>query len=953
MRLNYLFLFITSLFFISNSYAQTGTIRATVYDDEFGETLIGATVVIEGTSNGNVTDLDGKAAITGLEPGLYNVGVSFVSFEKQVITDVEVKANEVTTLEIRMKEETVGLQEVVVTAEALKDSERAMLTVQKKSAKVLDAITSDMFSRTGDNDAAGAVRRVVGVTLESGKYVYVRGLGDRYSKSTLNGADIPSLDPNRNSVQMDLFPSNLIDNIIVYKTFTPDLPGDFSGGLVNIATKEFPDAFTLQASASLSYNSQASLNSDFLTYEGSSTDFLGFDNNSRNVPDYVKNYHSSASNLNYPLANLDPDSDVEQYTEAFTNRQFNPTRASQPLNHSMSFSAGNQGNFLGKQVGFIGGLTYNRNLSFYNDGMIGRWNPISSGTSGIDDDKNYELNDTRSLDEVNWGALLNTSIKLNQFNKIGLILMHNQSGLKEARYQEGAWDGKGRINDDTQFSTSNARGRVLSWTERGVSNAGLKGEHTFGKLSMEWLSSYTYSTFDQPDLRFLQDNYFIRNGETEVNYEITNKNRPAKFFRDMSETSWDTKIHFTLPVTVIKDYETKIKFGGAYTTKDRVYREDIFNYNLRGTAGYQGDPSELFTSENLALDSEGNLTGSTVEVIGNDPNNYDADQTITAGYLMFDSPLTDKLRTNFGARVENTDQSVTSFDPTKFGDIKNTDVLPAINFTYEFVENSNIRASYSKTLARPSFREFAPFASFGFYGDNVQNGNDSLKRTTINNVDLRIERYPRSGEYVALSLFYKDLTNPIENTFVATSAENDLNLIYRNVPKASLYGAEFEVRKSLDFISPAFRYFRANVNLSYIYSQVEISESELSIRRNFDAETPDTRPMYNQSPYVVNASLEYENPDRGLSSAVTFNVYGERLKLISIDLLDVYEQPRPELGFYIKKQLGEAFSVRFRASNLLNPKIQELITYESTDYIYSSYTRGISFSFGVNYNIGI
>ncbi|MGB3778099.1 MAG: carboxypeptidase-like regulatory domain-containing protein, partial [Tunicatimonas sp.] len=280
----HLFLF---FFGIGTAAAQTGTIRANVFDEETGEALIGATVVVAGTTQGMVTDLDGKASITGLKPGTYNVQVSYVSYQSKTIEGVDIVPDEVAAFEVKLASETVGLEEVVVTAEAIRSTESALLTLQRKSPGVLDAISADMFSRNGDNNAAAAVQRVTGVTVEGGKYVYVRGLGDRYSKSILNGADIPGLDPNRNSVQLDMFPSNMIDNIIVYKTFTPNLTGEFSGGLVNVTTKEFPDRFTVQASGSVGINDQATFNDNYLTYEGSETDWLGRDNGARALPDVL------------------------------------------------------------------------------------------------------------------------------------------------------------------------------------------------------------------------------------------------------------------------------------------------------------------------------------------------------------------------------------------------------------------------------------------------------------------------------------------------------------------------------------------------------------------------------------------------------------------------------------------------------------------------------------------
>jgi len=276
--MNKFYLFITLLLISFASVAQTGKIRGTVYEASSGEPLIGVTVVIKGTSKGAVTDFDGKFTISA-EPGNYDIQVSFISFETVTISGVAVKEGEVTVLDnISLKESVQELQEVVVTAELIKDSESALLTLKKKSANLMDGISAAKFRKIGDSDAAGAVKRVTGVSVEGGKYVYIRGLGDRYTKTTLNNIDIPGLDPDRNSLQIDIFPTNLIDNMTVLKSSLAEMPADFTGGVVNIETKDFPEEKIFDVSASIGYNPSMHFNNEYITYEGSDTDFLGFDN---------------------------------------------------------------------------------------------------------------------------------------------------------------------------------------------------------------------------------------------------------------------------------------------------------------------------------------------------------------------------------------------------------------------------------------------------------------------------------------------------------------------------------------------------------------------------------------------------------------------------------------------------------------------------------------------------
>lgn len=938
-------IFLVLVFFSLSALAQeTGTIRVTVYDDETGEPLIGANVVIEGTTTGNVTDLDGKASIINLTPGKYPIQITYVSYQSKVIENVEVKAGEVNTLSVRLATESIGLDEVVVTAEAVRSSENALLTVQKKSAKVLDAISSDQFSRNGDNDAAAAVKRVTGVTVESGKYVYVRGLGDRYSKAILNGADIPGLDPNRNSVQMDLFPSNLIDNIIVYKSFTPDLTGEFAGGLVNVETKDFPDRFTFQFSGSLGYNDQSSLNSNFLTYKGSSTDWLGFDDGFRELPDILQRYETD----NFPRPFISTDNAVTRASRSFENTQFDPTTTSPFLDHSLSLSVGNQKTVFGKQLGFVAGLTYRRGFDFYQNGAVNRFEGVTQGIPTLNNDVLFSVDDQNSSDEVNIGALVNVSLKLNNLNKVGFNVMHNQSGTSSARYQEGL-----RL-DNAPDSTNYLQNRVLSYVQRSLSNAQVKGEHTIASLNnfkVEWQSSYTMSQMDEPDLRFLLNNIFLSGSKEAPDsiYRMNNRSRPGRYYRSLDETNFDNRLHLTLPATIFNGLEGKIKFGGAYTYKEREFREDRYEYFIDNIT-YDGDPSVFFQTQNLGF-VNGELRN-YLDLFTQEPNNYDADQSIYAGYLMLETPVFERLRMTGGVRFERTEMYLESFgDDPVIGELENNDILPALNFTYEMGENTNLRVAYGRTLARPSFREFAPLVTFAFYGEFDQLGNANLDRTIIDNFDIRWETYPRLGEYIGVSLFYKNFDNPIENTVNPRAGGSTREYQYANVDQGLVYGAEFEVRKNLDFITPALQNFKVSANVSYIYSQVDLEADELQSIREFNPEAKSTRDMFNQSPYVVNASAVYDNQEAGLSSNLTFNVFGARLKYFQTDLPFIYERPRPDMSFSMKKSLSENISMRLRVNNILNPEYKTSMNYLDQEFIYNSFQVGRSYSIGFTYLI--
>ena len=331
--------------------------------------------------------------------------------------------------------------------------------------------------------------------VEGGKYVYVRGLGDRYSKTALNRAEIPGLDPNRNTVQMDIFPSALIDNMVVYKTFSQKLPGSFSGGYVNIKTKDFPDRYTFQASASLGFNEQATFNSDFLTANQSSTDFLGFGVAERELPN---SQLIGVDNIGEIFSPSSPVS-VEQYNEAV--RAFDKsvtTETKTPfLNQNYSLAVGNQKDILNKKVGYIFGASYQHNYTEYNDYYVGRY--TLPGTAAQVDRlmELFDFYDSRSSNEsVLWGFLFNTSVKLNDRNKVSLNLMRNQSAdHTNSRF----------VGDFDDIHESIYDGTVIAWVQRELNSAQLKGEHVLGgnKNMIEWTSSVTYSTQDEPDLRYI------------------------------------------------------------------------------------------------------------------------------------------------------------------------------------------------------------------------------------------------------------------------------------------------------------------------------------------------------------------------------------------------------------------------------------------------------------------
>lgn len=931
---------ITSLFalIIAPVFAQQATVRGKITDAETGEELIGATVMIVGTTQGAAADLDGTYSLNNINPGVYTLKCQYISYEAQIIENVKFTAGEIKLIDFQLQPVGVGLQEVVVAAKAIRKTDAALLAVQMKATQVVDGISSQMIGRSGDQTAAAAIKRVTGITVKDGKYVYVRGLGDRYTRTTLNGAEIPGLDPNKNAVQMDLFPSNLIDNMMVYKTFTADLPANFAGGYVNIETKDFPESFTLSYGVSLGINTQSSFNPNYLTYPGGKFDFLGFDDGTRALPAVAKG----------DLRLLDKQQ-LTTATESL-NKIMGPSKDQSFLNQRYYFSVGNQIKLFNKPFGFIAGVSYSNNYSFYEGGHKGLYKLLGSNETTLNTEQDYT--DTKGSNDVLWGALVNMSYKISANHKISLNIMHDQNGESGARYMYGE-----KASDEIGMFIQT---RTLQYLQRSLSTAQLKGEHFLPDLlqsKLNWFLSGTNSVQDEPDMRFFTNSYYPALEGTAYAYTIepSKYKLPARYFRNMNEQNLDFSADVQIPFNLKKN-KSELKFGVRSIYKYREFRENRLDYgfNFSGSV-YNNDVEAFFADQNIGLNYQnaapGNPFGLFIQnsIKTNNINSYNGEQMVSAAYV------TTKLNLGVvdfvvGGRVEYTDITTTSLDADqKQGLISELDFLPAANANWHLNEKTNLRLAYGRTLARPTFRELAPYASQNFQGGETFVGNPELKRSLIDNLDLRFEYYMKPGELLSFSAFYKKFTNPIEmvDNPVAVNPE----ITWQNVNKAELYGFELEARKQLNFIYP-LRNMSFGSNFTYVYSFVSIDPAELEQIRATDPQAASTRVMYGQSPYILNAFLSYQGEKNGWSGNLSYNISGPRLDLVvKGGTPDVYEQPRGLLNLKIGKNLNDKWSLTLSASNILNSKYKKTYSYNGTEYLYENYQTGSTYSFGVNYLI--
>lgn len=947
---------ILNLLFTLSLAAQTGAITGIVTEAESGMTTIGANVLIVETVQGISTDIDGKYLIKDIKEGNYTLECSYLGFETKRIENVIIKAGEVTTIDIKLGEATVDIGlEVVVEAKQLSNTESSLLAVQRKSAVALDGISAAQISKAGDKDVAAAIRRIPGVTVQGGKYVYVRGLGDRYSKTTLNGAEIPGLDPNRNTVQMDLFPTPLINNIMVAKTFAPNLYGDFSGGYIDVTTKDFPEAFTLSFSASVGINTTSTFNKNIYTAPAGKLDWIGFDDSHRALPSLLKDKEVPSSSSQ--ASNLLPD-----MTRAFANN-WTMQQVAKPVNHNFSFSVGDQVSLFGKPLGLVFSLTYQRKFSGFDNGNYGIYSLTENFANNPNTSLNRELalNQNSSNDNVLWGGMFGSSYKIAKGHQLSLTLMHNQSGTNSVRYLVGR---KYSDDKDDIFET-----RTWKYTQRSLSTAQLRGKHSFAKaknLELNWQSSYSLSSQNTPDLRYFTNRSRQETGE-DIRYFIkpSSDRMPSRFYRNMKQGNWSNKLDLSLPFKQWNNLKATVSAGASYLMKTRNFEEHRYQFNQQGSF-YEGSPTAYFNEKNLVTynpELGDYLNGGDGIFVSNSKgddlrNTYDAAQNVIGAYAMLELPIVRKLSFVGGLRMETTNLRLKSYSqqllnkyPKVDGQQKllnNVDLLPSANLNYEFTDKMKLRMGYNRTLARPTFRELAPFSSFDVEGGYIFTGNPDLERTLVDNVDLRWEWYFSPAEVVSVSGFYKNFMNPIERTFNPEQPNGEFT--YRNVDNALLAGVELEIRKKLNF-SPVLEDFTVALNFSYIYSRTTIDAKELEDIRATNPAVKPYRALFGQSPYSVNAALYYQNKF-GTNCNLVFNLVGPRIAYITAGgMPNIYEQARPQLDFNISQRIIKGLTATFSAKNLLNSSYQETIEFNEQVYNVNTYDLGMSFSFGLKYNL--
>lgn len=962
--------------------AATGIVAGKVVDEATGRGIPGVSVSVMGESVYSTTDVDGNYRLFPVTAGTCAVSFYKGGYQYASAENLSVAADAVTRLDFSLaaRQDTgeepsegdiVMLDPITVVASVAQDNQIGLQAVREKSLNVSDAIGSDDFSKQGLGDAAEAMSRVTGASVMDGKYVLIRGLGDRYANTLMNGIALPSADPDKRAVQMDQFPTGLLESIRTAKSFTPDLPGDFAGGSVDVKTKSFPDAFFATLSISSSWNSNTTGKEILSSPQG--VTWSGMDADNRVAPALVEGLVTPQTAIAAARRTVNPTLEPAQLLSDFS-RGFEsgmyPKKVTAAPNFGFGASVGDQVKW-GKdgRIGYTVSVSYDRSSNSFDGGYLAAVNPIgglkalySPVTADYDfaeklDGAALPWGDktdwgyTKSSQSVNWGAFTKLAWQPGPNHEISLDLYHNQFAEDEVR--------RGVGEEPEDYASMIYENIAMLYTERGLSSGQLHGKHTLPDLydaTVEWNAGWSESTQKQPDFRILQSLY-----DMDIGGYSTNTLFPAsRFFRDMEETARSGGMDVTVPFALVRDLESRLKFGGLFSHTSRTYTEDQFTmyYGRGGTSvtsyemmvnAYKPENTGILKVTERASGGWDVAMGWTAVETPSYVSNYDGSQDISAGYVMGDLLLAKDLRLVAGARAEGTDLSVNTFkkDGTLIDEarIEETDILPAASVIYTLREGMNLRLAYGRTIARPTFKELTSSRLYDPFRREYYQGNPGLAMTRIDNLDLRWEWFLPKGNMLAASAFYKKMTDPIEVLFKAdaSGASTGMSIVSpRNREEGRVQGLELEYRYDLSNFTDFLTGFTAGGNASIMDSKVSGASEGQAM--------PDM-PLVGQSRYVLNANLTYQNFGWGTTATILVNKVGSRLIEVtqSEALADIYENPPVTFNFILSQKLGHGLTAKFSATNLLDSPYEATLGKGSSSVI-ERYKRGRTFGISLSYD---
>lgn len=889
-----IFLLLVLIALTSFGFAQNGSISGKVVDVKL-ETIIGANVVIEGTAVGAATDLDGNFIITNVKPGTYTLVVSSVTYKTQTITDVVVESGKKTNLEITLAEDVAELEEVVVTAKKEIATDVNLISAIRDSKLVVSGISSEQITKLPDRDAAQIAQRVPGITIADNRFIVVRGVPQRYNQVMINGAIGPSTETDSRSFSFDLVPAGFIDQMLIYKSGTPEQPADFAGGLIQVVTKNVSAENFTKIGFGVGYRQNTTFR-NFNSTEGSSTDFLGFDNGFRDLP-------QTFPTTNQLQASGRESSLRERAGKSLTNN-FALSQNNAPVDFGGNFTTSQTFNIGRVEVGNYTSLAYSKSFKNFN-AEFNRYNEFLNGTLT----PRFNFIDNSSTEEVRVSALHNWDFKLNNNHRIEFKNFFVQLGEDRTTVRTGV--------DYVQLPNFDRQNYEYYYLSRGIYSGQLQGTHQLGNTKFTWMGSVNRISKSEPDyrrFRTLRDKSLSGTEEPYFMQLPPNSNLfdASRFWSSLKDVSYSNGLNFehkfgnpdnkrtpVLRAGTLVEYRTR-EFDArylSYLAPDPSAVQDIITLPL----------SEIFAPTNIDRNN-----GLAIEEGTNSSDSYNGTNQLMAGYAGGSFPL-GQFDISAGLRVEYNIQTLKAISNQGPVNVENDVVapLPSLNVAYNLSDRSLVRLAYARSINRPEFRELAPFLFYQFELDANIIGTPELKTAYINNLDIRWEMYPNPGELISIGGFYKSFKDPIElyNQIVGESPQ----FYYNNSPEASSYGVELELRKSLASlgVSKFLRNTSLNVNAAWIKSQVDVGTGATNQARY--------RPLTGQSPYIVNAGVYYKDDQSGFSANIAYNVFGKRIFVVGDVLYPTwFEMPRNMLDIQLAKEFGGRYEVKFNAQNLLN-----------------------------------
>ncbi len=944
----YLTLLICMIFGFGN--AQNAEISGTI-TDETGATFPTVLIFLDGTTIPVRSDMDGNYKLKNVGSGKHTILFRFPEYKPVEMKDIMVKAGDKLEINVKLEPSAQEIGEFTVKGTMDKGGTASLEKDKQNAATVSDGTSSEEMKKRPDNKASDALKRISGASIQDNKFVVIRGLNDRYNAAFINGAPLPSSESDKKAFSFDIFPSMMLDNIVILKTATPDLPGEFAGGVININTKNPKDTNFQSISIGSSYNTLTTFK-NFKTYEGGKLDWLGLDNGARGLSSQIPSTKDFAS-LNA--------SEKGRLAQEITPSWAIDSKVAMP-NLNLQYGLGRNIKIKERSLGVVFAYTYQNNFST-NRNIRREFEEQSTGVV-----LRSELVDSVYTQSILNSGLLNFSYEINEKNKLKFKNLMSINSDDKVNIRKGIRE---MDNDPHQFEKSSNR-----WfTQNVLYTSQLEGNHEFTekKLKFNWNLGYSDVNRTVPNMRrVVYQKTALVEDDTNAQYIAVVQNNGTiptaagnMFWSSTKEQIYSAKYDLVIPFDR-KNVKTEFKIGGMQQFRTRDFSARNLGFSRFKATGISFDNSllllpedEIFSAEHLGVMANG-MGGFKLEEATKVSDSYQASSMLHAGFLMFDTKIKEKFRFVGGARIESYNQK---FSYTEAGsnidktiDTTVVDILPSLNFIYSINKKMNVRLSYYKTLSRPEFRELAPFAFYNFAMDNILSGNTNLKRALIDNMDVRYEIFPGAGQIFSISGFYKYFKNPIElvnRTGVSGASE----LYYTNVSKVVNYGIELEYRIKLDAFAKGASKQNTFLSNTTLYTNLALIKSEVDVSQIIGSSST-SRPLQGQSPYIVNAGIQYTEPKSNFTFSASYNVVGRRIYIVgNVQEPDVWENQRNVIDLQISKSfLDKKLEVKLNVRDLL---AQDLIFYQdinlnkkydkNVDNRWQETTFGQTISLSLNY----